>query len=66
LRRGGDLIAHRSRGNPACNHGNGAHGLTVDVFVRGNGMETEMQNALILTFAASIMLGMWVIWRITP
>ena len=28
--------------------------------------ETKMQNALMLSLAVSIMLGMWVIWRITP
>ena len=28
--------------------------------------EKKMQNALMLSLAASIMLGMWVIWRITP
>jgi hypothetical protein len=28
--------------------------------------ETKMQDALMLSLAASIMLGMWVIWRITP
>jgi len=25
-----------------------------------------MQSVLMLSFAVSIMLGMWVIWRITP
>jgi hypothetical protein len=28
--------------------------------------EPKMQNALMLSLAVSIMLGMWVIWRITP
>ena len=28
--------------------------------------ETKMQTTLMLSLAASIMLGMWVIWRITP
>jgi len=28
--------------------------------------ESDMQEALMLSLAASIMLGMWVIWKITP
>jgi hypothetical protein len=28
--------------------------------------EAKMQETLMLSLAASIMLGMWVIWRITP
>jgi hypothetical protein len=28
--------------------------------------EIKMQETLMLSLAASIMLGMWVIWKITP
>jgi hypothetical protein len=37
--------------------------LTITKAARG---QTSMQSALMMSLAASIVLGVWVIWRMTP
>ena len=65
LRRGGVLIAHRFGRSPARDHGTNAVSHALHSFAR-SGMESNMHNALMLGLAASILLGMWAIWKVTP
>jgi hypothetical protein len=67
-RRAGDLIRHRFGGNVECNHAMRAHGRIAEPSSRRQRSEgaIAMPDARMLSLAASIMLGMWLIWKITP
>ncbi len=61
-------MMRRFGGIIGCDHGRRADGRMAERSGREQHSEGEiaMQDSLTLSLAASILLGMWLIWKITP